>query len=380
MRSHSGNLIFCQVHTEYGNLGDVVITTTLLRLLRCYGDVVVNDVGIPEWFAQQLRIAENERASRSTLPFSLLVLAQSILYLLGTGRRVYFVTAPGHFFGTGARCCLTRLAAAAYFGAARILGVRTCNFGYSIGPFSKMVAVAERARAAFMYFYSVRDTMSERYARQIGIKRAKIFPDLAWLMESRPAAQKAATADGSYVVFSFRDCVHPLSKSDTYKEALLRVLDRIVAFRCEKGVDRLVVSYQVGYDYPFCREIAQRYSRSHDVVFLERKIDTRTMTDVYSRASLIFSNRLHVLLFGIICGSVPVAVTDASEHHKIAGLLADIGMSRLFIDTRRSDRCIEILRGIAMDSERIKEQLLSIRHRTVEYAEAVLRRVMRGEL
>jgi len=44
MRSHSGNLIFCQVHTEYGNLGDVVVTAPLVRLLRRYGHVVVNGV------------------------------------------------------------------------------------------------------------------------------------------------------------------------------------------------------------------------------------------------------------------------------------------------------------------------------------------------
>src|SRR5262249_888424 len=157
-----------------------------------------------------------------------------------------------------------------------------------------------------------RDSESLGYAKSIGVRRPEFFPDLAWLL---PKAGTEA-ARGNDVVISFRESTNLTERSPWYRERLISTLDQVLAQLLARTGRKLIVAHQVDYDRDFCRDLYRRYSSLYPSVLVENKLDLRSMGDIYRRASWVVSNRLHVLLFGMLHGAAPLGVSDASKHRK----------------------------------------------------------------
>ena len=377
MKNYSNNFIFCCVRTQYENLGDLVINKTLLSQLRNYGKLIVDTRGVPDWFCEELEISVDEQYSTG-VGFYPLMLRFGLRVLVNSNSQVYLIINPGGFNGSGlTENWIGHIKSLVWFFVFRIIGIRICWFGASIKSFSRMREMFEKWKSNFMYFSSVRDSISQDYGTKIGIKRLASFPDLAWLMETPPASDEAVKVDGDYIIFSFRV---PPSLADIveYKNGLYTTLDTIVKLVCGDWSKKLVISYQVTFDYEFCKGIRDRYKDYCDVIFIERQIDSQCMYNLYSRAFMVFSDRLHVLLFAMVCGSLPVAVIDLAMHNKITGIFLDAGLMRLVIDRRKRLDEVEVLRGIANDADLIKGEIALYRKRQRTFGEELLRGVMNG--
>lgn len=392
MKNKSGNLIFCQAQVPYDNLGDLVITKVLLTNLRNYGHVIVNIKGVPDWYCQQLELTEEEKASSYKLPFPILVLLFRLRTLIDSNANIYLLMRPGHVFGSGFSNSIKMFMSAIYCFVMKILGVRICRFGTSIGPFSSLMQIGEKWKSNAMYFYSARDTISANYAKKIGIDKVEIFPDmawlikkqnandnLAWLMQTPNANKQPIHVDGDYVVFSFRDTFREFNNPE-YKNNLCATLDSIVQLVCVEWGKTLVIAHQVDWDYEFCKWLSDRYQNSCKIVFIERYIDSQYMYDLYSGAFMVFSNRLHVLLLAMLCGALSMAVVERASEHKITGIFSDAGLSRLIVDIDRGSSSVDILPGIAADADRIKAEIALAFERNRNYGESLLKRVMTGEI
>lgn len=377
MKNYPNNLIFCSAITQYENLGDLVINRTLLRNLKNYGRLIVDTRGVPDWFCEQLELNVDERYSNYRVRLRLLVLLFGLKALFNLNSQVYLIRTPGGHSGP-IENWIGGVKSLAWFFIFRIIGVRICWFGASIESFSIMREMFEKWYSNFMHFYSLRDSISEGYARKIGIERLESFPDLAWLMETPPASNEPMKIDSDYVIFSFRECPHKLAETVEYNNNLYAVLDAIVKLVCGEWSKKLVISYQVTRDYEFCKGIRDRYKYDCDVMFIESQVDSQCMYDLYSRASMVFSNRLHVLLFAMVCGSLPVAVIDLAEHSKITGIFLDARLMRLVIDIRKSSNEVEVLRSLSTDAPAIEEEIALYRKRQLSLGKALLRRVMTG--
>jgi polysaccharide pyruvyl transferase WcaK-like protein len=366
IKEQTKNIIFLSPQTQYENLGDLIIIKVLLDNLRRYGNLVINEKDLPEWFCQELEIKQDERASKYKSKFSLLVLKFALKNLFSSKNRIYYILTPGHRFsvntdnynfGDYLNYLIKKIQSLATFAVFKILGVRICRFGVSIGPFSTIDEIAEKIQSNLMYFYSVRDTKSETYAKKIGINKVKIFPDLAWLLKVPTANNNLVHFNNEYVILSFRESTHSFDESDTYRKNLFPILDEIVKTVCHKWNKKLLVSYQVDMDYEFNREIYYRYKGDYDVTFIEQKIDSQKMYDLYSRAYMIFSNRLHVLMFATVCGSIPVAVVDKARHDKIIGIFSDAELMQQVIDISSSEHILDLLNNIEVNTDVIKKDL-----------------------
>ncbi|HBE19775.1 MAG TPA: hypothetical protein DEG17_15095 [Cyanobacteria bacterium UBA11149] len=373
----SGNLFFCSARIQYENLGDIIINKILFSNLRNYGILMVDDRGIPDWVIEELDLKVDERLSKIKYPFGLylLILFFGLIALVKFNFKVYLIAMPGHHYGR-IKNSINSLKSLSFFFIFRTIGIRICWFGASIGPFLEMRQTVEKWKSNFMYFYSVRDSISENYARMIGINRVTHFPDLAWLMETPNLSNVPVGSDDDYVIFSFRKASHALAESVEYKNNLCTVLDEIVKLVCGEWSKKLVISYQVEHDYEFCKWISDRYKKYCDVVFIEEKVNSQSMYNLYSRASLVFSNRLHVLLFAIACGSLPIAVVDAAHHDKISGIFADAGLMQLLIDIGKEPCRVEVLREIFANNPLIKEKITLYREERRNYGKELFMRVI----
>jgi polysaccharide pyruvyl transferase WcaK-like protein len=379
MGNASKNVVFYTVHTQYVNLGDLVINKTLLRELRRHGRLIVNDQKAPDWFFKELEIAPEERASQYNVKFDHLILLFAFIRLFQRNKKTYLVLGPGHIYNEQKKLKLKPvLRSVLDLCLFRAVGIRVCRFGVSIGPFLPLAQVAERWRAKLMYFYSVRDSISEDYAHKLGIKKVEKFPDLAWLMEVKNLTntQNQTRLENDYVIFSFREASHKLDNPTVYKENLYPVLDTIANLMCGKLAKQLVVSYQVEFDYKVCKEIRDRYREQHEVIFLEDKIDEQSMQNLYSHASLVFSNRLHVLIFAMTHGAIPIAVIDTEKHSKVAGIFSDAGLMNLVVDIQDTQFNVEALLEIIADTDRVKEKIKLLLNRNKSSAHTILNRVI----
>ena len=331
-KSKSKPIIFCSAKTQYENLGDLIINKTLIDNLRAFGDVIANDQGVPQEFLDDLSLEESERSSYYNLNFRLLMLFLCFKARFFEKRTAHYVMQPGHVYGTSSRFVRLQLFELIYLFVLKIMDVQISRFGSSIGPFSHAGNILERWKSKVTSFYSVRDSLSKEYGAKIKIENIHSFPDLAWLMDPYPVngSVESGLRDG-YVVISFRDSTHSSASDTNYVSRLFKVLDTVTQIVCQAHSKQLVVSYQVERDGDLCKLIRDRYASRYELVFIEERIQLQNVGTFYSKASMVFSNRLHVLLLGMLHNALPFAITD-KNHTKVLGILSDADLLDSIID------------------------------------------------
>jgi polysaccharide pyruvyl transferase WcaK-like protein len=89
-------------------------------------------------------------------------------------------------------------------------------------------------------------------------------------------------------------------------------------------------------DQQMVTAIRERSRPGHRLRCLPQILTRADIPEVYGRAALVLSNRLHALLLGLQYGAVALALVRASSQPKITGQLADIGLGDHIIDTETS--------------------------------------------
>ena len=175
-------------------------------MLRPFGRFCIDVRGVPAWYRAAIGVAPVE-AETSSWSFSLRLLGAALRRRIGgDAGQVYLILNPGGFQGGLTLFGAARLTAiVAAFAVLRVIGVRICRFGASIGPFAPLRARLEACKTWFMYAPTVRDSLSLAYATSIGMRGVRYFPDLAFAMHPVIANTTDRELPARYVVFSFRE-------------------------------------------------------------------------------------------------------------------------------------------------------------------------------
>lgn len=302
-------LFFLDNKIQFENLGDLAINKMLIHALRPHGRVIFNDREVPALFLEELELREEEHLSRSGRTFKT-TLRKS---LMDRKAAVHLVRTPGHRnngFGllTPAPLLLNCLR---FFLYSR-LGCRIILLGASVGPFHPRARIFERFMRSCMSAYTLRDSLSLVHAREAGIKPVRCCPDLAFLLEPPLRGQEPRG-----IVFSFRE---------TDDEKLLRqTCLNLAATLAPAGPVTFAV--QVDRDLPLNTRLARALTEqglSAQVADCGGRLQ-HSLT-LYARNRLVFSNRLHVLLFALMAGSLPLIMNGGA---KITGLFKDLSLDEL---------------------------------------------------
>ena len=317
--------LFYSARTQYENLGDLVINRELLTMLRPFGRFCIDVRGVPAWYRAAIGVAPVE-AETSSWSFSLRLLGAALRRRIGgDAGQVYLILNPGGFQGGLTLFGAARLTAiVAAFAVLRVIGVRICRFGASIGPFAPLRARLEACKTWFMYAPTARDSLSLAYATSIGMRGVRYFPDLAFAMHPVIANTTDRELPARYVVFSFREI-----RAAHRRTALLSWLDALCVRLREAELAVVLVS-QVAFDTGFNEALAERYRDQVQARHLGGTLSEAEILGIYRGAACVVSNRLHVLLFALVL-RVPAFAPDANE--KIRGILADSHLDQLLVDT-----------------------------------------------
>jgi polysaccharide pyruvyl transferase WcaK-like protein len=377
-------LIFFNVHTQYENLGDMVINRNLLFLLRKHGEVIVNDNDTPQDFLDNLGVVSEERFTNKYSGRFFLKVLTVALKLRGK-KDIYLFIPPGHRVSD---LKVKQLILSLILIIFSILGIKVCEVGVSIGSFNWMKQLAEKLKSGFIHFYGVRDKLSRDIGNQYGIKNLSLVADLslAYPLMLEHNKKYANQEHGDYLikeleglsnfsVLSFRiDTTDPKTKN--YSESVTSYILETVA----KLNQPLVLAYQVTQDKVYMAELYEKLkSKGHAVRFIDIQLDLAGAELLYSRAQYVLSNRLHVLLFAALVNSLPIAIINPADNRKISALFADAHLNELILDVEDKDfvKLEKSLANIADNKEAIKDKVATLIRRGAEVLSSVFNEIFR---
>lgn len=311
-----GAMFFFSANTQYENAGDALINRELLKVLRRWGSVRVAQSGAPEVFIRQLRLEPQELHYESRPALWLGAFLAGTKARFSRTERPCLVLTPGDPGGVFDREVMLR---GALMVMLNLAGVRIVRLGVSLGRMSRGRLRFEAFMSRFYAHIGIRDSKSLDVATAHGFQNCGYFPDFALALDP---TERLSKADDHYnVMVSLRD--DNLGRAD--RATLVTKLDQVIdAMSVNRAVSLHFVA-QVGIDGGFARFLKDRYAgRIRSVMSEEQNIDR--LANIYSRADLILSNRLHALLLASACGAVPLGLLFPDNNVKIVGLLGDLGL------------------------------------------------------
>ncbi len=326
------NYIFYQTKTKYTNTGDALINRALIESLRKYGKVKCNcSEDIPKKFIDELGIKNNEKIiCKNELDFVRKIKKAT------KNKNVYIVSGLGHNYGGGFKKNIRNILAGILFAIYRLCGVKIIRIGISIGPITKVLALTEKFRSLSINEYLVRDTQSLELCHKIGIKKAKMCPDMSWLYlkeESRKINKN------NNVIINLRDW-----NDEKYKLTLISKCEESLRQLSKKfnGNINIKFTYQVLEDKRFCKELYEYFKKKYTSIFVDEQITLNNAKEYYSDVSWNISDRMHSLLLGYKFGALPIALIDIKKNKKIFQTFKDCGLKDLIIDTyEKKDKKIQ---------------------------------------
>lgn len=343
--------VFFSAKTQYENLGDGVIGCQLLRRVRHLGELLVDNRCSPKWYDSILGVAESESARAKAQGFKRQILLAGLRSLFSSSS-VYLVLKPGHIFGGGG--LLHEIAYTGFMLLLCLLRVRIVRYGCSLGPFSQVAAWFEPIKAFCFYDYTARDQLSIEYCRTIGIDDVRYCPDMAFGLDC-----SSGLKDKKYsFALSFR--TGTTSENDSAYIAKLEHHLLSSTWMESNKKSALFVS-QVKRDEAYQSDLQLRLSKDASVKFYrESKDSEKEIFSSYEGVDIVYSNRLHVLLFAASRGAIPVPLVESDKHMKIVGIFKDVGLESLIFDISGGASLDDHIGGILGDKNTIRASIQKV--------------------
>lgn len=306
----NGKLFIFNIVTAYGNKGDLLINRALIENLRNFGRVAVVTEHLPSHFLFELGLNEDEKCKT----FGTCISQNLFRYT------IYKVGIPGHSFENEPQflsACKELIITAVFKYIFRFNFLRV---GTSFGPTHKFKLKIEKIKAEMYLIYGLRDDSSVKLCSP---SKMLYFPDLAFI-SSDIIKSDQENSDEGYYFLSFRAKFPEAAILDVY---MTKIITKLEVFLKKSKIKSIVIGYQVSEDKETSMKINSVLSRNKNlnIKFIDELLELQDSMLLISGASLVISNRLHVLLPSLIAGVPHIALTDMSRHQKISALYETIG-------------------------------------------------------
>lgn len=346
------NHFFYQTKTKFSNTGDVLINKALIDLLRSYGTIHVNDSSIiPSFFIEQLGIKDSERMFLSNNKMFTYCIVKFAIKRFCSDDKVFIVSGLGHNYGNSLNKVISNVVAGVLFPLLRVLKVKIIRIGGSMGPFSNLLAKTEYFRSIFINYYFVRDTESLNLCHSIGIKKAKICPDLSWVYNPLDTI-----TDKKNITVNLRSSTLDEFVYEDYKNKIFKNLS-VILFRMVEylGADtKIQIVYQVAEDKSFAEEVYLNIKFQFNTSIFIDQLTLETAKKYYGNSLFTISNRMHSLLLCHKYDSLSIPLIDKTEHVKITATFKDANLEELIQDINNDVDFAIIDKIIAKRSEYLK--------------------------
>lgn len=314
---------FFSIKTQFENLGDALINRELLSLASMNSNVILDLSRCEREFAQTLT---NNFAGSFEEKFGFLNLLKTMIWKRFRRERCFYFLSPGGYFGEITfRTLPSKIFSTVLLFLMWMIGVKVLMVGVSVERMSAGSLILFKIRRKFIHKILVRDSLSEQYLLDRGIKVDGLIPDLAFNLYRKPAEYGEGLCKKLF--FSFR--------TDQSSEILPRLTDLIEACNHRLPIDVDFVFYsQVERDSEGMKNLFQEWKlkASRQVDFQQANQGIDSAISVFNENSWVISNRLHVLLVAGSQGAAILPVIDGKHNEKIKGLFDDINIKPLNVN------------------------------------------------
>lgn len=367
------NKIYFQPAAQIGNSGDLLINIALLTELRKYGQVIFNDKDRPEWFVKACIEPDDIRLT-SFSNGGVLETIEDDLKSISKGDSLYYVFPPGHTSRTGFRRAYNHLK---YVLKLKSLKKKGCHFirvGFSIGPFDFVNGLVESFTSRIYSHYGLRENESIALAKTYRFKNVSYFPDLAWIY--RPGISVSNDIKQSKILLSFRSNNYGTSHDEAYlstiKDSLKDLLKDIIGDSYE-----LVIAYQVQSDMEASKSLYAFLSKHFkNISYRDEQLNLSEASELYSQTSFIISNRLHVLLLGMLNNCIGIPFVNLRDNKKIIGIYNSNDLGDLILDYEKENRENALqLKRIVDTQDAVKDKVVAAKDKNIKEIQTKLHQI-----
>ncbi|HEX5150785.1 MAG TPA: polysaccharide pyruvyl transferase family protein [Parafilimonas sp.] len=327
---------------KISNLGDILINVLLIRELSGLGYVYLD--GANQSIDTLIRINNpNEKNIKVVGGIKIfggkpVLRWLNMLPLLLTASHVFD---PPGAYGDNRNSVKSYLKFIKYYNRAIVLklfGIDMIRIGVSMGPFSKDGLKRQKKISAVYKNIGVRDSTNFEYLQKNNFKNVRLAEDMAFLYNSQNYKEvfEKSQIQKSYVVVSVRPDLESAEFNATYIKGLLITIASLLSGIKNKA--EIIFSYQVKEDLEaiaFMKdELEKQYGISGSV--LKKQLSFSEAISLYYDACLVITNRLHVALLALLNNTLPVIVTETSEHHKLVNMFRDLDFNEFIFNIYQS--------------------------------------------
>lgn len=328
------------------NLGDILINVLLIRELSKKNKVYLDspDKTLIELSRNNNPFSENINYIGKTLSFKGYPIVRWInaLHIISSLNLVFDPPGAYSIKYSGLKAFLKRKKYILRALLLKIFKIKNVRVGVSYGEIESTSLKDEIVLSKLYKSIAIRSIDNYNYLKNLGLENIELIGDLAYLFDSNHFKFEESLGtklDNNYIIISFRWALYGHIKNEQYFNSLRRALLELIALNDLNQDRTYVFSYQVEEDYEAICILKEDFEKAgYKINLIEKKLDFNSAISLYKNAELIFSNRLHVVLWGLLNGSNSYVLTDCEKHKKIVSIFKDLDLSNILFDIQQNHK------------------------------------------
>ena len=372
--------VYFSIGNQPDNLGDVILNRSLIETFEKRGEVFVDDFYLNDEYLEDFGVSRDHLISeRKDLP-NPRTNSGKLSWIFGSQVFQCFSRYPGHYFPRkGFKWLIHDLKMAVFYTLLKMRGIKVILVGVTIDTtlLKGFKGFLWRWQASQHELFSVRDKTIYEDLRERGFSTVKHVPDLFLLStcDEEPVLESDLEGRTKRVVICLRpdipEVVDLNATSDLTRMRVAEILDSL-----DPKVE-VVFSFQVDRDGEYVKSLYEAHKDRPNTRFEPVCQTVESAFKLYRETSVILSNRLHCLLYGLTVGAAPVALTDWEQHTKIRYAWKDFEISDYCFDLKGSvDDGMKTVNSILSDElhhrQRLRKRALEIKQSVLDALDAAL--------
>jgi hypothetical protein len=308
------NKIVFIVATQYDNVGDLLINKCLIDSLSKHSNVYLDTKNVPNSFKKLLLAGtQNVNELSSITPYSFKGIG--FIHLLFSSIRItHLFKSPGPFGSNGnKKVFFKNMMIGFIFYLFKLKLVKSYLVGNDVLFKSRLDKFA-------LYFFSKNTTkiLCRSHSNVVslqkaGIKNVDYIPDMCFAH----SANAVDSMNDDLICISFRDL-----KDEIYHQKIVDAIQNILSYNDMS----ITFFYQVDHDYT--------YNKGDPKVSFKEECLHWDDLSFYNQFSYTLSNRLHVLLLGVVHGVVPIGLLNEDvKTQKIIDIFSGVELKSLLFNS-----------------------------------------------
>ncbi|WP_353149286.1 polysaccharide pyruvyl transferase family protein [Chryseobacterium sp.] len=351
------NKIVYIVATQYDNVGDLLINKCLIDVLSKYGEVYLDTRNVPEQFKKELlKDTQNVKELKEITNKSFKGKEVTSLYFSNLGITHIFKS-PGPFGSAGnKKVFLKNMLIGLIFKIFKSKGIKSYLVGNDVHYKNKMDKKVVEFFSRNTEKILCRSYTNVNALQNLGFKNIDYIPDMCFGYAPKNIVELRSNEIG----VSFRRL-----DDENYHQKILEAIQNILDTTDKK----ITFFYQVNHDFEYNNELFTHFKDNKNVSFNEDCLQWDNLS-FYNRFSFTLSNRLHVLLLGVVYNVIPIGLlNNDSKTQKIIDIFDGVDLNNFLVNMltpkavgeliSREQEFKSIIKKVSLEQKKLIENRIS---------------------